>query len=77
MLLLPLPPPQSRAKVHVDGLSPRIVEGGLGSRGRAGLVALALIALTLVAMATGTAAAIIASVALAVIAATIAPLPLT
>jgi hypothetical protein len=36
-------PPQSWTGVHVDGPSPRVVEGGPGGRGRAGLALVALV----------------------------------
>jgi hypothetical protein len=47
-------PPGSRTRVHVGSPSPRIIEGMPGRRGRAGLVALALVALTLAAIVRGT-----------------------
>jgi hypothetical protein len=54
-MLLP-PPTRSQTEVHVDGPSPRIVEGGLGRRGRVELATLALVALTRSVSAAATAA---------------------
>jgi hypothetical protein len=65
--------PRSRTRVHVDGPSPRIVEGGPGSQGRAGLALVALIGSV---AATAAAVATVASAVLT-IAATVAPLSLT
>jgi hypothetical protein len=64
-----------RTGVHVDGPSQKMIEGGLGGWGRAGLAALTFVALTK-SVATTIAAATIASIILAIVV-TVATLALT
>jgi hypothetical protein len=62
------PPPCSWTRVHVDGPSPRIVEGGPGGQSSVGLAALTLVAYTLASAALAAIAAMIVTLSLTLIA---------